>query len=79
MTGLIRMRDQEIAFSSLFIMTVFNLVLGIFMITGLVPIVYGLSLATFAMTVIVYKTWRLLMGDERPWESRKHYNERTDK
>lgn len=73
------MREQEIAYSSLFIMTTFNIIIGILMIAGLVPVLYGMTMAFFAMAGIVYKTWRMLMGDERPWESHKQYLERTDK
>lgn len=73
------MREQEIAFSALFIMTVFNVILGIFMITGLLPLSFGMVLAVVGMGGISYKAWRMLMNDERPWESPKQYKERTDK
>ncbi|MGA0867011.1 MAG: hypothetical protein ACO3QV_06820 [Candidatus Nanopelagicaceae bacterium] len=73
------MREQEIAYASLFIMTAFNAILGILMIAGLVPVVYGMVLAFFGMAVIVHKAWRMLMGDIRPWESPKQYHERINK
>lgn len=57
-------------------MTAFNVVLGAFMIAGLIPVVYGMILAFVGMAGISFKSWRMLMGDERPWESRKQYEER---
>ena len=73
------MRDQEIGMSALFIMTVWNILLGIVMITGIITVWFGLTLAFVGMFAIVYIAWRLLMGDERPWETRKKYIQRTNK
>ncbi len=73
------MRKQEIANVSLLIMTVWNAILGTVMILELVPISYGMFLALAGMCAIIVASWRALMGDERPWESPKRYNERKNR
>ena len=73
-----RSNNQEIGMSALFIMTVWNLLMGIIMVLEIIPVFFGLPLAFIGMIVIIYITWRMLMGDERPWESRKTYRERKN-
>lgn len=73
------MREQEIATTSILIITTFNLILGVLMSFGVIPVVFGMSLSFFGMGTITYKAWRMLMGDVRPWESPKQYHERTNK
>jgi len=72
-------RDAEIANLSLFIMTTWNAVLGILMIFEILSVSYGMFLAFGGMCGIIIATWRTLMGDERPWESPKKYNERKNR
>ena len=73
------MREQEIATTSILIITTFNLILGVLMSFGVIPVVFGMSLSFFGMGIITYKAWRMLMGDVRPWESPKQYHERINK
>ena len=73
------MRDQEIANLSLFVMTTWNAILGILMIFEILPVSYGMYLAFGGMCGIIIASWRTLMGDERPWESRSQYLRRTQK
>ena len=73
------MREQEIAMTSILIITTFNLILGALMSFGVIPVAFGMSLSFFGMGIITYKSWRMLMGDVRPWESPKQYEERTNK
>ena len=72
-------RDAEIANLSLFIMTTWNAILGILMIFEILSVSYGMFLAFGGMCGIIIATWRTLMGDERPWESPKKYNERKNR
>ena len=72
-------RDAEIANLSLFVMTTWNAVLGILMISEILPVSYGMYLAFGGMCGIIIATWRTLMGDVRPWESPRKYRERTSK
>jgi len=73
------MKEQEIASASILIITTFNLILGVLMSLGVIPVVFGVSLSFFGMGIITYKAWRMLMGDVRPWESPKQYHERINK
>lgn len=73
------MREQEIANTSLLIMTTWNLILGSLMIAEVIPVFYGMMLAVGGMFGIIVASWRTLMGDERPWESPKQYRKRTTK
>ena len=60
-------------------MTTWNVCLAFLMITEIIPVLYGMVLALLGMSVIVIITWKILMGDEFPWESRKKYKNRTGK
>ena len=73
------MREQEIANTALLIMTTWNMILGSLMIAEVIPVFYGMMLAVGGMFGIVVASWRTLMGDERPWESPKRYNERKNR
>ena len=73
------MREKEIAHAAIYIITVFNLILCFLMIAEIVPVPFGMSLSFFGMGIITYKAWRMLMGDERPWESPSQHRERNDK
>lgn len=70
------MREQEIAFASIFVLTIWNMIMGAIMIIGIVPVEYGMFLAYGGMIGVIVATWRTLMGDERPWESPKKYKQR---
>jgi uncharacterized membrane protein YfcA len=73
------MREQEIANISLFLMTIWNVLLGILMVFEVIPVFYGMCLATGGMIGIVIGAWKTLMADERPWESPARYKQRTQK
>ena len=70
------MREQEVAYASIFILTVWNMIMGAAMIVELIPVSYGMCLAYGGMIGVIFAAWRTLMGDERPWESPKKYRER---
>ena len=65
------MKEQVYATNALLIMTVFNFLVGVLIVTEVVPLFYGLGLATVGMTAIVWRTKRELVGDEKLWESPK--------
>ena len=73
------MRDQEIGFAALYIMTTWNVLLGILMIFEIIPLYWGMGLAFVGMFGIIYKSWRMLMGDVRPWDPPKEWRERINK
>ena len=73
------MREQEIANLSLFVLTAWNTILGFLMIFEILPVSYGMYLAFGGMCGIIIASWKALMGDERPWESRSQYLRRTQK
>ena len=52
-------------------MTVFNFLVGVLIVTEVVPLFYGLGLATVGMTAIVWRTKRELVGDEKLWQPPK--------
>lgn len=72
------MREQEIAFAALFIMSVWNVLLGLLMIGEVVTVVDGMLFAFIGMTGIFIASKKALMGDEQPWESPKKYKERKE-
>lgn len=71
------MREQEIGFTALFIMTAWNAILGILMVFEILPVLEGMVISFAGMVCINLSAWKMLMGDERPWESRNKYRERT--
>ncbi len=73
------MRKQEVANTALVIMTSWNMILGGLMISEVIPVFYGMMLAVGGMFAIIVASWRVLMGDERPWESPKKYRNRVSK
>jgi len=73
------MREQEYAMTMLIIMTTMNVFLGALMIFGILPVVYGMSLAFFAMCGMIWKCKVDLMGNVRLWENPKQYRERMEK
>jgi len=73
------MREQEIAFAALFIMSVWNVLLGLLMIGEVVTVVDGMLFAFIGMVGIFIASKKALMGDEQPWESPKKYRERSEK
>ena len=73
------MRDQEFAFVALYVMSVWNVLLGVLMIGEVVTVVDGMLFAFIGMIGIFLSSKRRLMGDEQPWESPKKYRERTGK
>jgi len=46
------------------------------MVAGIIPVYYGMSLAFFGMSGIIWKCKKDLMGDVRLWESPKQYRQR---
>ena len=73
------MIEQQYAMSALLIMTVMNFILGFLMVTQIIPIYYGLGIATSGMVGIVWKVKKELMGDVRLWETPKQYRERKNR
>ena len=73
------MVEQEYAMSALLIMTVMNFILGVLMVAEIIPIYYGLGIATFGMVGIIWKVKKELMGDVRLWETPKQYRERKNR
>jgi hypothetical protein len=72
------MREQETAFAALFIMSVWNVLLGLLMIGEVVTVVDGMLFAFIGMAGICFASKKALMGDEQPWESPKQYKERKE-
>jgi len=70
------MFEQQYANTMLLIMTTMNACLGIAMVAGIIPVYYGMSLAFFGMSGIIWKCKKDLMGDVRLWESPKQYRQR---
>ena len=73
------MIQQQYAMTALLIMTITNLVLGLIMVAGFLPVEYGFILACLCMFVILGKVKNDLMGDERLWESPEQYRQRIGK
>ena len=63
------MKEQLYATNALLIMTVFNFLVGVLIVTEVMPLFYGLGLATVGMSAIVWRTKRDLMGKEKLWEN----------
>jgi hypothetical protein len=72
------MYEQQYAMTALLIMSVMNVILGILMVAEIVPLYYGLGIATFGMAGIIWKVKKDLMGDVRLWETPKQYRERKN-
>lgn len=58
---------QTVGFRALCILTMWNMVMAASMMSGF-PIYFGMPIAFMGMGVIVFWTWRLLMGNKRPWK-----------
>ena len=71
------MKEQVYATNALLIMTVFNFLVGVLIVTEVVPLFYGLGLATVGMSAIVWRTKRELMGDEKLWHNPKRNKKNT--
>ena len=63
------MKEQVYATNALLIMTVFNFLVGVLIVTEVMPLFYGLGLATVGMSAIVWRTKRDLMGKEKLWDN----------
>ena len=72
------MFEQQYAMTMLLMMTTMNAFLGILMVSEIIPIEYGMSLAFFAMCGMIWKCKVDLMGNVRLWENPKQYRERMD-
>ena len=72
------MFEQQYAMTMLLMMTTLNAVLCILMITGIIPIEYGMSFSFFAMCGMIWKCKVDLMGDIRLWENPKQYRNRMN-
>ena len=70
------MFEQQYANTMLLIMTTMNVFLGIAMVSEIIPVSYGMCLAFFGMSGIIWKCKKDLMGDVRLWENPKQYRER---
>jgi hypothetical protein len=66
--GSFDMKDQIYAMNALLIMTLFNVLIGILIVTEFIPLVYGLCIAIVGMGSIIWQTKRELMGKEKLWE-----------
>ena len=71
------MKEQIYAMNALLIMTVFNVLIGIVIVTEFVPLGYGLGIAATGMAAIVWQTKRQLMGKEKLWENPKRNKNNT--
>lgn len=60
------MREQTIGFNMVIVMTLYNVLIGILMLTVL-PVWAGMLVSFGGMGIIIYASIRLLMGDDRPW------------
>ena len=74
-----KMREQEIAFAALFIMSVWNVLLGLLMIGEVVGVLDGMLFAFIGMVGICIASKKSLIGDEQPWESPNKYQDRKSK
>ena len=72
------MFEQQYAMTMLLMMTTMNAFLGILMVSEIIPIEYGMSLAFFAMCGMIWKCKVDLMGNVRLWENPKQYRDRMD-
>ncbi len=73
------MFEQQYAMTMLLIMTTFNIILGILMISEFIPIGYGMTFVFFGMFGMIWKCKKDLMGNVRLWENAEEYKERTKK
>ena len=64
---------------SLTILTIWNMLLGGLMIAEKISVESGMIVSFAGMIAIVFASWKVLMGDERPWESPKQYKSRKSK
>ena len=71
------MKEQIYAMNALLIMTVFNVLIGIVIVTEFVSLGYGLGIAATGMAAIVWQTKRQLMGKEKLWENPKRNKNNT--
>lgn len=72
------MREQEIGFTALLVMTVWNSLLGLMMVFEIVPVKWGMLVSFVGMFCVNFVAYKMLMGNERPWESRSQYRERIN-
>tara|TARA_R110001592_G_scaffold39855_3_gene131066 strand:+ start:136 stop:324 length:189 start_codon:yes stop_codon:yes gene_type:complete len=59
--------SQSIGVTSLAIMTFWNMIMGCAMLGGL-HVAIGMPIAFIGMVIIIFITYKLLMGNEKPWE-----------
>lgn len=59
--------SQSIGVTSLAIMTLWNMVMGSAMLGGL-HVAIGMPIAFGGMVIIIFITYKLLMGNEKPWK-----------
>ena len=71
------MFEQQYAMTMLILMTISNLIFAVFMIFEFLPVEYGMPLAFFCMYLMIWKTKRDLMGNEKLWENSYRKN-KTD-
>ena len=72
-----KMVEQQYAMTMLILMTISNLIFAVFMIFEFLPVEYGMPLAFFCMYLMIWKTKRDLMGNEKLWENSYRKN-KTD-
>tara|TARA_R110002096_G_scaffold101389_2_gene224205 strand:+ start:172 stop:387 length:216 start_codon:yes stop_codon:yes gene_type:complete len=63
------MFEQQYAMTMLIMMTISNAIFAIVMISGIIPVEYGMPLAFFFMFLMIWKTKRDLMGNVKLWEN----------
>ena len=72
------MFEQQYATTMLILMTIMNALLGILMITEMISVPLGMTLAFLGMFGMIWKTKRDLMGNVKLWEDAYHRNKKND-
>lgn len=72
------MFEQQYATTMLILMTIMNALLAILMITEIISVPLGMTLAFLGMFGMIWKTKRDLMGNVKLWEDAYHRNKKND-
>ncbi len=72
------MFEQQYATTMLILMTIMNALLAILMITEMISVPLGMTLAFLGMFGMIWKTKRDLMGNVKLWENthKRHNNDK---
>ena len=72
------MLEQQYATTMLILMTIMNGFFAILMITEMISVPLGMTLAFLGMFGMIWKTKRDLMGNVKLWENAYHRNKKND-